>query len=161
MSHLNTILDLISKLDNTATMSDLLEHLELNSTQITEAIRPAINSGDVTKTGRGKTSVFTIVTPEEENLTETDAPTREEVLDEEGITEEELAKQVAEAAEIANANKPKDERVTTLKALCETLDIAPATARRKLRKSVVSKPVKGWEWAEGVCVKNIIAIISK
>ncbi len=118
MTNLQTILNLINR--SNGSVEAIMCETNLSLTQITEAVRPVIQSGNLVKTGRGKSAIYTL-TPSD--LTETPAP--------------------EEAEEIET---PTDE-VITLKQMCEKHDIAPMTARRKLRKAGITKPGKQWAWS--------------
>lgn len=48
---------------------------------------------------------------------------------------------------------------TTLKGICEELNITPSRARAKLRKANIQKPEPGWQWSDPSEVEKIKSIL--
>lgn len=48
---------------------------------------------------------------------------------------------------------------TTLKGICEELNITPSRARAKLRKANIQKPESGWKWSDPSEVEKIKSIL--
>lgn len=143
MSILNTVKNAIS--NDPSLLCDIIAETNLTQTQVTNALYELIKKGDVFKQGIGKNATFN------RDIAEVAKP---------AVAKPAVAEKPTKPAVVVV--EKKSAAVITLKELCDAHGVTTTAARRKLRKSTITKPIQGWVWdaALQIC-HEVTKIITK